>query len=321
MFRGRLPLLDFKSVISATSARQDKIEIAVAHGVITAEAQDVESFLTQLGAPPTNTPSEERIAFGKIFRRRSRGVPPFKKQEIRIISTQSQPHPPPLFGGHLKVDRTQNVLETWRLSSVLSLNPTRFLRHQQLPSPRTMMSHEIPAFAYRLYHGDLDENNEEEFALIERDNWIPDSRFWGLFTSPRFWPRHLRNYLRKSVAEVRNDLRRAAELTTVPIASEVGNPFSLYTVETYFEFYSEFPIRTVQELQPLLDTYAAATVDAKPYPTPHAHGGCVGNDVVTVLSAIIPHRAAAEEISWACGDQIAGDSKGGKSSETGFTFS
>ena len=261
-----LPAFNFENVVSANTARQDKIEIAIQHGTITDAAGDVELFLNFLGSPPADH-EHPPAAFGRIFTRRLRGVPPFSNQIIRQRATTNQPHPAPLFDGSLHIPSVQGMDSTWRLWSLLSLNPTRFIRHQQFPNPNKRLLRENPHFEYGFYQADIPAYHGDEFALIESDNWIPDERLWSLFTSPRFWQRHLRSFLAGAVTEVHDDLLRAAELVNVRIERRgTENPYSLYSVETYWEFFSDDPIGTVLALQPWLEEFAAAPVDARDYP-------------------------------------------------------
>lgn len=86
------------------------------------------------------------------------------------------------------------------------------------------------------------------------------------FRFPRFWPLHLRNYLRSSVAEIDGDLRRAAEHVQVRIVPPSENPFNLLSTETYWEFSVNDPIGAVRGMRRMFETFAAAAVDAQEYP-------------------------------------------------------
>ncbi|TSA41071.1 MAG: hypothetical protein D4R57_01065 [Verrucomicrobiales bacterium] len=257
-----LPALSFDHVVSARTARQDKMEIMVHAGTISDDSGDVQNFLHYLGAPPSDLEFES-AAFGRIFTRQRNGRPPFREQPIRKRVTRNQPLPVPLFSGMLKIRNPFPPDSTWTLDAQLSLNPTRFIRHQQFPRPISRLLQERPRFAHVFYDAQSLHNVDEEFefALIDADNWLPDNRLWSLFASPRFWQRHLHSYLTGTVAEVRDDLHRAAEHAHVRIERSAEAPFSLLYVENYWEFYSDDPIGTVLALHPLLTSYAAAPVN------------------------------------------------------------
>jgi hypothetical protein len=257
-----LPVFDFAATVSAATAKQDKMEIALRHGVIF-DAADVSHFLHHLGPPPAHSANVPGDVYGKIFIGQQGQPPSFRKQPVRKIPTPNQPHSPPLFGGSLRIHALPGPVDAWRLWSLLTLNPTRFLRHQQLPALRSL-GQESPPFSYSIYKGDITLDDRGEFPYIENDNWLSGRRFWSQYTAPRFWPRHLKYYLRKSIATVRADLNRAAIHSQVHLASEVGNPISLWSIEHYWEFASEESIETVKALKPMLDTYAAAPVETNP---------------------------------------------------------
>lgn len=248
MPRRHLPALNFEATVSANTARQDKIEIHVEHGSITDDPGDIANFLRFLGC-------------GRIFTLPRRGVPPFPPQQIRRRATRNQPLSSPLFGGRLRVHNTPESYSVWRLSSLLSLNATRFVRHQQHPSTAARMLREAPRFSYQQYRQEALDSCEDEFALIEDDNWIPDDREWSIYAAPRFWTRHLESCLTGAVAEVDNDLHCAAGNAAVRIGRAPENPFNLYTAETYWEFFSDDPLGTVKSLQPMFERFAASVVE------------------------------------------------------------
>lgn len=265
MARHDIPALSFEAPVSAHAARQDKIQISVQHGIIMDDADDVGSFLSFLGPQPSVRGIDASV-FGRIFTRQRREGPRFADQQIRKRTTAEQPHPPPLFSGLLHIENLRGTESAWRLSSLLSLNPTRFIRHQSFPEPATRLLQPNPRFDYNLYKRIVPPSGGDEFALIESDNWIPDQRLWTLFASPRFWPTHLRNYLTRSVAEIDDDLQRAAEHAQVRIVAESGNPFNLHSVETYWEFSVDDPIGAVRGMRRMFETFAAAAVCEQEYP-------------------------------------------------------
>ena len=240
------------------------MEVMVHVGSISDDPGDIQNFLHYLGSPPSD-PRFDPAAFGRIFTRQRNGRPPFLDQLIRQRVTGNQPLPPPLFSGLLEIRNPRPPSSTWTLNALLSLNPTRFVRHQQFPRPISRLLLERPRFEHVLYEAEPSLNVDGEFALIDSDNWVPDNRHWSLFALPRFWQRHLQAYLTGAVAEVRDDLRRATEHANVRIERSAESPFSVLSVETYWEFYSDDPIGTVLALHPMLESFAASSVDARDF--------------------------------------------------------
>ncbi len=243
------------------------MEIMVHAGRVSDDPEDMQNFLHYLGSPPSD-PGYDPAAFGRIFTRQRNGRSPFRDQLIRSRATRNQPLSPPLFRGMLKIRNSSDSHSSWTLDALLSLNATRFVRHQQFPRrPSRSLLQERPAFEHVMYEAETlaNVNGELEFALIDADNWLPDDRLWNLFASPRFWQRHLEAYLRGTVEEIRVDLLRAAENANVRIERATEFPFSLQSVETYWEFYSDDPIGTVIALHSMLNSFAAATVATRDF--------------------------------------------------------
>lgn len=268
MPRRYLPAFGFEQAVSPEAARQDKIEINVGLGSIAGTdheqtAQTVRSFLYFLGSPPQDHAGAEQ--YGHIFNRLQEVRGRFRNQPIRRRCTTTQPHSPPLFGGHLGIRNPNNQEPFWSFDVLLSLNPTRFLRHQEISRPSRQLLLEHPPFQYSFYQREIPLRHDDEFALIEDDNWIPDERMWQLFAGNRFWNRHLERHICGSVSEVLSEITRTAGQTGVNIEPPLRNRFSLWSVENYWEFYSEDPLGTVLSLEPLLGTFAASHVDSRDY--------------------------------------------------------
>jgi len=283
-----LPPLSFDASVSAETAKQDKIQVGFNHGFIVGDPEtsldnvygEVGNFVHYLGAPPEDE-TETESAFGRIFRRPDRRQPPFKDQKIRKKSTPNQPLPPPLFGGFLRIQRIPEPETAWKLSSILTLNPTRFLRRQQLPTRQALFSL-TPPNNYCLYHGDLEQDHDDEFALdekLEKDNWLPQTPAWRLFSGTSLWPIHLRRYLAMSVRAVRRDIRRAAIQAQIGIVGEPSKPLTLYSAEHYWEFFSEGTCEVVRSMEPLLESYGAGPVSGQEY-TVEVESGVVLNSYV-----------------------------------------
>jgi len=264
MPRRYLPLLNFSEHVTASAARQDKIQLTFQHGLAVDSPGDIARFLEYLGPLPRNS-GQDAETYGRIFNQPTRGEPPFAIQLIRQRQTaRPQPYPVPLFEGHLEIEnprRDTNALgeSVWEFQTILSINPTRFLRHQELPR-RAVLYGEEPVFEYDLFRAETPPDTLDEYSLQREtdryyvDNWIPDSRFWARFASQQFWPTHLAGYLCGVEREIQRDIDRAAQNQTVVIVRP-DRPFSLSTVETYFEFYWDGPIGMVMALKLVLEEF------------------------------------------------------------------
>lgn len=258
-----LPPFSFEATVSPQTARQDKVEILVEHGTSLDDAADFAVFLHYLGSPPAHS-DDEPTAFGRIFCRPRRQHPPFADQQIRRRSLSRQPGvPAPLFSGSMNVIGRS---PPWRIKTLLSLNPTRFVRHQAGSNPsRRMLRENVPPRPH-LLQTDVPAERDGEFALIEADNWIPDSRLWGLFASRRYWPIHLRNYISGTLEAIGSEITRACDQVGVGIRREAQSWLNMRSVETYWEFASDDPVGMVRALEPLLATYAVSRIDSADYP-------------------------------------------------------
>lgn len=253
-----LPAFSFEVTVSANDARQDKIQVQIDHGRSSNSASDIARFLQRLGSPPRNW-GPVADDYGRIFNRPRRELPPFEAQTIRSRAMQETPHllPPPLFQGHLRIFGSNRNLPPWSFLTLLSLNPTRFLRHQGLPRPiRQLLSGDSPRMETHLFRREIPLDHFGEFALIESDNWLPSDRFWSKYNSNRFWPDHVRRYLVGAIQLVEG----------LRIATPVENRFNIQSVETYFEFACSDPIQIVLRLEPYLRSFAAQPVTSQDYP-------------------------------------------------------
>lgn len=262
-----LPPFSFEAAVSADTARQDKVEIMADHGTSFDEAGEVALFLHYLGGPPSHS-DEESAAFGRIFCRPRRQVPPFADQQIRRRSVGRQPGiAAPLFSGLLRVIGSS---APWRVATLVSLNPTRFVRHQVGIYPTRMMQLEGTSPTPCLFRADVPSQHEGEFALMDQDNWIPDNRRWERFASPRLWPRHLRYYVSGALGGITSDIQRAAVPVGVSIERATRNWLNVLSVETYWEFAANDPTGAVRSLEPWLSTYASAQLSSADYPVQSA---------------------------------------------------
>lgn len=268
-----IPPFSFEATVSAEDARQDKLQFEIDHGTSHDEEEDVALFLHFLGSPPRHS-EDDAAAFGRVFNRPRRQQAPFLYQTIRERALRGiVMQPPPLFSGLLNVIGTgaNGSFPPWHFSTLLSLNPTRFVRHQEFPRPARRLLGDFPRGQANLYRRDVPPIHDGEFALMESDNWIPNDRLWSLFASRRFWQTHLRRCLVGATEEVENEIQRVAELLRIRFAAPPRNRFNLHSVETYFEFSCSHPIGTVLGMGRLLRSFAASRMSSQSYRAPITH--------------------------------------------------
>src|ERR1700724_1642711 len=96
----------------------------------------------------------------------------------------------PLFGGEYSFHFEEILLPSSPQSIDaklrLTLNPTRFLRHQN-PEKYVPARRMFPAPAATFFRREL-VPVETEYALDNEDNWIPDSSEFYSLSHPNFWP-------------------------------------------------------------------------------------------------------------------------------------
>lgn len=272
-----LPPFSFETPVVVENAKQDKIELGLDQRYIldhsddgVSGAEDVEYFLYQLCIPPLHMRAEsEAEMFGRIFTIQERGRPPeFYRRDIRsnALTVGGHDFPRPLYEGWLIAFRRSE--RCWNLNAVVSVNPTRFIRHQPAAYISSMHAQAIPSHE-RLLRREIPSHCHGESALIEADNWIPNSRRWNAYTSPQFWPLIRSSCLRSISQQVISGIENAGEwMQSINPAVCVGGAwrYNLRSVETYWEFSHQDPIGAVLSLQPLLDTFHRRAVLPRDYP-------------------------------------------------------
>ena len=275
MPRRHLPEISFENRVSSAMARQDKIEILISLGRLIGNDSDddiwsVRAFLDHLGVPPRGCSNAHD--YGQIFNRPQETRGEFEDQPIRTRSIRTARNrcsgendeflPPPLFGGKLIIHRPHRLESYWTFELLLSLNPTRFIRHQRLPRTAQLQANQSQSFQYTFSRREVSREQMDEFPLITGDNWISDDRIRQFFSGPRFWQDHLRTYIFGSIQRVLSDIDRAANRAEIDLEPIQRNQFNLRLVETYWEFYSDNPSGTVNSFRQLLDSFSTAPPQA-----------------------------------------------------------
>jgi len=261
-----LPPFSFETRVSSSTARHDKIQIGLEGGSLIGETEDIRNFLLHLGPTPRGERNARNFPpFGWFFGRYSMfspagGSTPEFTQNIRdkTLRVGIEPHRPPLPAGRLAVRHGQS--NTWLLEARLSLNPTRFARHQLMPTRLQLFQsgQTLPQSRPQCFKRVLTEPDDEH-PYMRCDNWIPNTRLWQQFTSDAFWPSHLRQCLAVLPREVIAEFNRSAELMRAGAPDSrlnAPNRFNLHSLETYWEFLCDDPLGTIQRLRPMMETFA-----------------------------------------------------------------
>ncbi len=264
-----LPEFSFELVVRGKQAKQDLIELVIDHRHFRGDPDYIGAFRHHLGGPP-NAIGGPIAAFSQLF-----GRPKFRDgQHVLPIRDSARGANsglrPPLFSGLYRFSRyssTQEAEVDVFTKLHLSLNPTRFLRHQNLEAS---VKTRAPAPNSRFFAHPLPEWTEE-ISLDDNDNWILDAPQFSELHKAQMWEKLMEAYLQGALELIDIDVERARSLENVGLhtcAQPELRPFNLKSVETYFEFRGSDPIRTVFDLHPLLESFGDLAVRAKDFEIP-----------------------------------------------------
>jgi alkylated DNA nucleotide flippase Atl1 len=258
----------FDQVVDVYAGKQDKIDLRIAHNIYTGTVEDIDAFRNHLGGPPAAVNQEDfGSAYSRIFNRPEIATGLRKPLEIRKGRNPSLPNP--LFTGNYRFTSYGHLSEEGQTATTLQLflNPTRFLRYQNSSNyvpPRQMFDSRDETLFYP-----ANRRIGGETALDDSDNWIPDTPQFERLHHPAFWNRVLRSYVEGTLRIINADIERARTNEHVQLharASGKLKPLSLRSVETYFEFRSSNPLRTVLDLESLLLSYNELGLTTADYP-------------------------------------------------------
>lgn len=290
----RLPPFSLSARVTAEEAKQDGISLDVGDWFVQGIGNSIGAFVDLLGPPlPTENLTEENTHlwaniltslpvatlkaefFGWLFTRPAGNFDGHTETDLRAGGSGSAPRPgAPLAKGKLRFincpAQGEHYAESYRrkLRLQLFLNPTRFIRHQPLPSLRKLASHPSrwnlgePNFRTlanprRRRITDESPTAAPEISLDGNDNVLIGAEALR-FARKEAWPIHLRRYFETVESALDSEFRRAAanlDLGTNRSGKLQRAPYySLKQVETYFEFAAENPIRLLRQLRPSLES-------------------------------------------------------------------
>ena len=240
-----LPQFSFDVVVQPGEGKFDKITLWIDHYTYHGTTYNIQLF-------------KRALAAGRIFNQP--GSSPKSWMHIRRVSRPGVNGSPPLFTGDYsfafgqEYDSTHPQLVHAKLR--LSLNPTRFLRHQNsgnyIPPRRDFASTTATFFEANAI------SETDEFALDGEDNWIPDLPAFENLSHPAFSHRIVRDYIEGFLWEINLDATQAADSVPIGFRDDLSDKrFNVRYVETYFEFAvpDMSPPHMVSSLEPLLQSY------------------------------------------------------------------
>lgn len=256
------------AVLEAKDAKHDRISLHVKHRIYYGSQERIETFRQFLAPPVALRTGESLEPYGRLFNRSRLSV--WAPLTIRR-STRGASHasPPPLFSGEYYF-RTAAGSEQWLTNLELSVNPTRFLRHQNpvtFLSSRQNLAATDPTFFRAVPIADV-----AEASLDDEDNFIPNTSEFARLSDGALWARILRTYLTGVLRLIDDDTELAAGGDGVWMQFEEqvsGARFTLRQAEVYFDFLviGPTPIGLVSSLESPLQSYP---LTARDYPVESA---------------------------------------------------
>lgn len=175
-----LPVFHFDRIVTAEDGREDKITMQLGAWAISCTNDTIPDFKEYLALPPMCSRDDPAVVprYGWIFNRPSEARGGWGKMQIRTNEYEQAPrgyNGTPLFSGHMLIHRERNphpLLHTLRARLNLTLNPMRYVRHQD--RPRFPLGHHSTWPQPSLVKRNLNTEGGE-FSLDGNDNWIPAS--------------------------------------------------------------------------------------------------------------------------------------------------
>jgi hypothetical protein len=247
----RLLPFSYDATVQPVAARHDKIVIWIDHHRYQGSLEEFKSFKSALADQ----------YHGRIFQRPAAG--PKSRLKIRTGERLGGP----LFGGEysFRVEEgdTPGGSQGINAQLRLTLNPTRFLRHQN-PNKYNPARRNFPAPIATFFRRELVPDPEED-ALDNEDNWIPDSAEYHTLSNPTLWPSIIRHYITGILVHIDSAIADAAGANVRSVRHPSERPFNVRYVESYFEFSDSNPTRTASNVEGLLRGYGDLGMTAKDY--------------------------------------------------------
>lgn len=286
-----MPLLaafDLPQHVSASTAKQDKIEFSLPLGFIEDRRENreyrrkdsfVSFMLEHLAGPamevenPVSLVEPPRRMHSRVFVR-----PPKSLKFLTVRSRDNRIGNVPLFAGRL-ITSAGRANECIQLKLQATANLTRYVRHQDANRAKIGASEitDNAALIESLFlHNEGATGRDGEFSLDGSDNWIPDRAVWSSFCKP--WEMRQREYFHALKALSADEIERvklvgaSAGRPSAILPPKEGDAPSLQKVETYWEFKEEHPLELVAALEPLLQAYCGGNFSRRTFAAHYADG-------------------------------------------------
>jgi len=273
-----LPPFTTETSVTPETGKQDRLEIEIGGWEVTAFSREEQDAIFRRLGPPPPTMRGRRLrqdhgdAYGWIFNAMNINTDsPKRKVDVRMspleLENDQQERriiPPPLFEGscqwEIKDGHGQDLTETHDPSALdapeslrklhaklkLILNPTRTHRHSPLPRqlPEAMQRQNSTPAPFG------------EFSFDDADNWLPLFGRRQALLTPEKWQQHLQHCLASAEGAFEQELTRVCGFNGNPV--ERGRQtYNVKEVETYWEWGSPAPIKLVEDLVPLVETFSS----------------------------------------------------------------
>lgn len=288
-----LPIFSPSLRVTAETAKFDLIEIEIGEWIIQGIPNDIANFFKFLGPYPERLEAQSNLMssqtrpvtpdrFGWMFNRHSGENEQISKVKLRGSGRGSGSNNDRLLAsGDLQVRSIPcsvpgEVRKRLRLD--LSLNPTRFVRHQMWPTRmgRPVEDWDWPDPIIRTGNQSTPPSPESEIALDGKDNVLLSARNLSL-ARPEAWPYHVRRYFEAFESAINAEFARAFDEADLALFTgrRIRRPtthYNLNLVESYWEFQSANPTREVRRLEPILFPLGMSTT-SRDYPHGLAQSG------------------------------------------------
>jgi hypothetical protein len=300
----QLPAFSFNVEVTPKEGRQDKMELILPFGQLNGSQGNIDAMRQALGCPSIDDRKRlsasdlqgTRWIFNCPQQSRTARVPLTIRQRACIMRGGSTLLPPLFSGGvsfsnYYRGDAGKETSAKLRLS--LYLNPTRFARYQRpkfrldgsamIETPRLIFKHRLLPVSFR-----------GEFPLHDCDNWIPDGQRYAHFFHAALWPRFVRNYLDGTIDVIKTEMDRASLSNDVDWSEERVPRFNLRSVETYWEFATPDPLKTVSDCERLLSAFTENPIRKRAFKT------IAGGDVIhNCRSFTVKHHTGVDLVIYA----------------------
>ena len=281
MSSSRLPRLERGVVVTADAARHDRLMIEVGDWSFDGDDADISIVMSNLSAHFSMPGTLGGEIDQPVFRApQGRGWP--KRVQFRELERSGVRRVgAPLIGGYLLVSKVRS--ETgfrFTMRFYLSLNPTRFVAHQR--SRRELVD------------GGVSVETVAPVSLLTRrlsvagelslynDNVLIGVRA-AVMSRPALWPLWLEAYLDAVVRSLHETMNSAFSVAiSAPLRH--SHHYAATEVESYWEFQSPDPIRTVHDLTASFTSFASAA-GVQLYRSQPDAAGVEHNSPVVTLSA------------------------------------